>query len=71
VREVRHAVRLARHGAWRLYAEAGGRTPSNSDLAKDLSEAIEEHRACWRERSRPGGLEDSAAHLERTLESYS
>jgi hypothetical protein len=40
-------------------------------LRDDLSEAIEEQFGCWLERSRPGGLKDSLARLERTLAEYS
>lgn len=65
VRELRLAARLARHGALRL---AGG--SDRSALRADMRELVDEHRACWLERSRPGGLDDSAAHLEATLASY-
>jgi hypothetical protein len=70
VRELAQAIRLARHGAWRLLRELGGRAPSDTDLRRDLAEAIEEQRACWRLRSREGGLADSVARLEATLASY-
>lgn len=36
-------------------------------LAGQMAALIAEHRALWLERSRPGGLDDSAARLERTL----
>jgi hypothetical protein len=70
VRELAQAIRLARHGAWRLLRELGGRAPSDTALRRDLAEAIEEQRACWRLRSREGGLADSLARLEATLEEY-
>ncbi len=41
-----------------------------ASLYDDLVEAIEEQRACWRLRSREGGLRDSIARLERTLAGY-
>jgi hypothetical protein len=70
VRELAQAIRLARHGAWRLSRELGGAAPSDSALRRDLAEAIEEQRACWLLRSREGGLADSVARLEATLASY-
>jgi hypothetical protein len=70
VRELRQAIRLARHGTWRLLRGAGGPAPDDATLRRDLAEAIEEQRACWRLRSREGGLADSVARLERTLERY-
>ena len=50
--------------------EAGFAAPSDAELRRDLADAIAEQRACWLERSRPGGLEDSVARLEKTLASY-
>jgi hexosaminidase len=69
-RELTQAIRLARHGAWRIARAAGFARPSDAELRRDLAEAIEEQRACWLERSRPGGLADSLARLERTLAGY-
>jgi hypothetical protein len=66
-RELAQAIRLARHGAWRLLREAGARGPGPAELRADLLDAIEEQRACWRLRSREGGLADSVARLERAL----
>src|SRR5262249_28480742 len=70
VREVAQAIRLARHGAWRMLHEAGGAAPSDTALRRDLEETIEEQRACWRLRSREGGLADSVARLEATRALY-
>jgi hypothetical protein len=70
VRELAQALRLARHGAWRMLREAGGTAPSDAELARDLDEAIAEQRSCWRLRSREGGLEDSIARLEATRALY-
>ena len=69
-REILQATRLARHGAWRIARGAGFPCPDDGALRRDLSEAIEEQRACWLERSRPGGLADSLARLEATLAQY-
>jgi hypothetical protein len=69
-RELTQAVRLARHGAWRQLRAAGLACPSDGELRADLAGAIEEQRACWLERSRPGGLADSVGRLEETLATY-
>jgi hypothetical protein len=70
VRELQQAARLARHGAYRIARDAKLPCPSDAELSRDLREAIAEQRACWLLRSRPGGLEDSLARLEKTLASY-
>jgi hypothetical protein len=70
VRELAQAIRLARHGAWRLARESGGAAPSDAALRRDLDEAIEGQRACWLLRSREGGLADSLARLEATRALY-
>lgn len=71
-RELRQAIRLARHGAWRIAREVElPFAPETAALRADLAEAIEEQRACWLLRSRPGGLTESVSRLERTLETYS
>jgi hypothetical protein len=69
-RELAAAIRLARHGAWRLLRASGLSAPGDHELRRDLAQAIEEQRACWLERARPGGLGDSLARLEKTLEGY-
>jgi hypothetical protein len=69
-RELGAAIRLARHGAWRLLRGSGLSAPGDHELRLDLAQAIEEQRACWLARARPGGLTDSLARLEKTLESY-
>jgi hexosaminidase len=68
--ELQQALRLARHGAWRIAREVGASAPSDSELAVDLREAIESQRRCWGLRSRPGGLDDSIARLQKTLAEY-
>ena len=69
-RELAQAIRLARHGAYRLVREAGEVRPTDAELRRDLAAAIEEQRHCWALRSRPGGLDDSVARLEKALASY-
>lgn len=44
---------------------------ARAQLKNELRGLIERHRALWLERNRPGGLDDSARRLERTLESLS
>ena len=68
--ELRAALRLARHGAWRIARAAGFEAPSAREMKADLIEAIELQRAAWLKRSRPGGFKESVARLEATLETY-
>ena len=69
-REITQAIAMARHGAWRIARHAGFECPKDAEMRDDLRACIEEQRACWLERSRPGGLEDSVARLRPALESY-
>jgi hexosaminidase len=62
-RELLHACGMARHGAWRLAAQAGAHAPSPEELDKDRDDLAAEHEACWLLRSRPGGLPDSVRAL--------
>lgn len=62
-RELRQAVALARHGAWRLARRHELATPDDEALASDLAHLHEEQSACWDARSRPGGREDSLGRL--------
>lgn len=71
VRELTQAIRLARQGAWRLLRAAGAEAPEADVLREDLAQAIREQAACWRLRSREGGLRDSLARLEAALASDS
>src|SRR5690606_31292773 len=69
-RELLQAIRLARHGAWRLAREAGVAAPDEAAPRRDPAEASQEQRACWLLRSRPGGLADSVRRLEKALATY-
>jgi len=69
-RELRQAARLARHGAWRLARRNELPAPGADALRADLHDAIAEQARVWSKRSRPGGLPDSLARLERALEDY-
>jgi hypothetical protein len=42
--------------------------PQRAELATELKPLIEQQREMWLSRSRPGGLDDSIARLELTLE---
>ncbi len=70
VAELEVAIGLARHGALRMRAKAGGPDPGPVAMRADLAPLIDAYREVWLARSRPGGLPDSVAHLERTLASY-
>ena len=69
-RELAQAAALARHGAFRLMHACLGEGPSAVQLSDDLAPLIPEQRECWLARSRPGGLADSIARLERALAEY-
>jgi hypothetical protein len=68
--ELTAAVRLARHGAWRIARRAGLDRPSDRDLRTDLDDAVGIQRAAWLRRSRPGGLTDSLARLTPARREY-
>jgi len=63
------AARLARHGAYRLLADAG-ESVDRSLLADDLAETVRLHRAAWAIRSRPGGIEVGMDLLNRLADEY-
>ncbi len=70
IEELRAALRLARHGAWRIARAAGFEAPSTEEMHADLVEATELQRQAWLKRSRPGGFRESVARLEATLQTY-
>ncbi|MGV3758580.1 MAG: glycoside hydrolase family 20 zincin-like fold domain-containing protein [Actinomycetota bacterium] len=57
------ALRLARHGAWRLARRGGVEAISTATEGEDLLEARHLQAEAWLATSRPGGLEDSLRHL--------
>jgi hypothetical protein len=58
------AVRLARHGAWRLARRGGVEgIPTGDAVRADLEEVRRLHEDAWLATSRPGGLADSLRHL--------
>jgi hypothetical protein len=68
--DLRQAARLARHGTWRILRGRLGRGPDRSALRHDLAELIALQRERWLATSRPGGLPESLAVLERALAEY-
>jgi len=64
-RESAQATRLAQLGLEAIASGAGLEGHSVAERRHALREAIDEQRACWLLRSRPGGLADSLARLER------
>jgi len=69
-RDLRQAALLARHGTWRLLRGLLGAGPDLPALRRDLAERIATQRERWLATSRPGGLADSLALLERALVQY-
>ena len=69
-RQIRQAARLTRHGAWRLARRHDQPAPEADALRRDLEETISAQRETWLATSRPGGLDDSVARLERSLGDY-
>ena len=54
----------------RIARDAGLGAPSDAELADDLRAGIASQREAWLLRSRSGGLDDSVARLEKTLDEY-
>ncbi|RPJ50361.1 MAG: glycoside hydrolase, partial [Chloroflexi bacterium] len=70
-REYLNTARLLRHAARRvILAVEGDHNGLCKELAADIAAIIEEYRALWLARSRPGGLADSAGRLEAAAASY-
>lgn len=64
--ELANAIRLARHGIHRLQLFRGERHDPAA-LREELAVGIGEHERLWLARNRPGGLQESADHLRRSL----
>jgi hypothetical protein len=63
--ELSQAARLARLGARRLGRERLGHGPTDAALCAELDALRERQQAVWLQASRPGGLADSLARLDR------
>ncbi len=74
--ELEHTLRVALHAARKAVLRRNGTAPreiaepDRAALAADLRGIIDEHRALWARRNRPGGLQQSAAHYEELLDEY-
>jgi hexosaminidase len=62
------AIGLARQGSLRLLERLGEPAVPRHEADAELAALIEDYRATWSARSRPGGLADSAGRLERAIE---
>ena len=69
-RELDLAGHMLGHAARRGQLALGQAVSDKEMLADDLAEIVTEYRALWRARSRPGGLKDSVARLEKAGEDY-
>src|SRR5690606_41878818 len=58
-REFARVAQMLRHGAKRALLQLEGSALSPSALAAELDAIIDEQRAVWLSRNRPGGLDDS------------
>ena len=70
VDELAVATGLARHAAERMAIHVGALDGDAARQRAELADLVDRYRAVWLERSRPGGLDRSAGHLERNLRSY-
>ena len=69
-REYRQSAHMLKHGAQRALLQVGDASLSKAALLADLDALIEEHKALWLARNRPGGLDDSLANLEAARDLY-
>jgi hypothetical protein len=73
-REFSHAARLMRHACQRgrlmLEADPTKAADLRQELGHDADELIQEFRSLWLARSRPGGLKDSVARMEKMRQDY-
>lgn len=69
-REYHLAARMIFHACHRALLACGVPIRNARELAQDMDEIIEEYRAVWLERNRPGGLADSVARFERAKRDY-
>ncbi|MGQ0603377.1 MAG: hypothetical protein ACT4QE_16970 [Anaerolineales bacterium] len=70
-REFDFTARLLRHACRRAQFIMGHHpSPPAAELKTELQSLIEDYRALWLSRNRPGGLKDSAARFEKALADY-
>lgn len=69
-REYALMARMLAHGAQRGLLQLGQASASKAEMAAELATIEAEFRALWLERSRPGGLDDSAGRLRKAAALY-
>jgi hexosaminidase len=70
-REYKNTIRLIRHACKRgLLSLTNDPSINPSTLKLDMEESLEEFRAIWLERNRPGGLEDSTMTFYAKIKEY-
>ncbi len=69
-REFANAAHMLTHGAKRLLMQFEGSEIAPGDMRDDLAAIESEYREVWLARSRPGGLDDSAARMQRAGKLY-
>ncbi|MBI1258001.1 MAG: family 20 glycosylhydrolase [Chloroflexi bacterium] len=69
-REFEQSAHMLKHGAKRALLQIGDEHISKAEMLADLDALIEEQKALWLARNRPGGLDDSLAALEAARELY-
>jgi hypothetical protein len=67
-REFEMTARMLRHGVKRGLAQIDPAAYPADTLGAELDALIADYRALWLERNRPGGLDDSAARLQKARE---
>jgi hypothetical protein len=68
--ELRNGVQMLRYACARGIFLKDASTSSSGRLRTWMQDILSEHRRLWLARNRPGGLADSAARLERIINSY-
>jgi hexosaminidase len=70
-REYTNAANMLLHACKRgILVNQSADADTNAELLNELNELIEEYRAVWLLRNRPGGLDDSAGRLEKLRYDY-
>jgi len=70
VREFKHAILMLRHACLRATYAQNPNESLRRKLQSDLEEMIEEFKALWLIRNRPGGLKDSLERFEVARQEY-
>ncbi len=67
-KELENAARMMRHACLRAQAHLKpDRKKTSASLSEDLQEILDQHRALWMNRNRPGGWEESSQPLRERL----